>query len=147
MRETGIAAREGGPELAVYRQLPLAGCFRQPRGAGRFFTIAAIRGVEKYREIYYVWCMMKRKGKVVIPPDIYPWPHELRVARILAMEGHLVEFMPAAQIKSADILLDGVEYEIKSPITNKPDNRQQPQIGKLIFITKNGQVIDIKASI
>lgn len=63
------------------------------------------------------------------------------------MEGHLVEFMPAAQIKSADILLDGVEYEIKSPITNKPDNRQQPQIGKLIFITKNGQVIDIKASI
>ena len=101
------------------------------------------------------------------------------------MEGHLVEFMPAAQIKSADILLDGVEYEIKSPITNKPDKlervikralkqskniiydssrikglkddnlrrfltnkvRQQPQIGKLIFITKNGQVIDIKASI
>ena len=78
--------------------------------------------------------------------------------------------------------MDGVEYEIKSPLTSKPDKlervikralkqsrniiydssriknlrdddlrrflshkaKQQPQIGKLILITKRGQIIDIK---
>jgi len=85
----------------------------------------------------------------------------------------------------ADILLDGVPYEMKSPFTNKPDKlernikrglrqakniifdssriknmrddnirhflvrkaKEQKQIGELIFITKHGQIIDIKSLI
>lgn len=61
-----------------------------------------------------------RNGKVVIPAGRIPWSHELRVANILAMAGHDVEFLLESNIKTADILLDGIEYEIKSPFTNKP---------------------------
>ncbi len=126
-----------------------------------------------------------KQGRLVIPSDVFPWPHELRVARILATAGHVVEFLPVRNIKTADILLDGIEYEIKSPLTNKPDKlervikralrqskniiydssriknmrddnlrrflidkaRQQSQIGELIFITKRGQIIDIRSLI
>ena len=66
-----------------------------------------------------------KQGRLVISSDAFPWPHELRVARILAMAGHTVEFLPARNIKTADILLDGIEYEIKSPLTNKPDKLER----------------------
>lgn len=126
-----------------------------------------------------------KRGRLIIPPDVFPWPHEIRVARILAMAGHVVEFLPTTSIKTADVMIDGTEYEIKSPTTNKPDKlervikralkqckniiydssrikdmrddnlrrflvnkaRQQPQIGKLILITKRGQIVDIKSLI
>ena len=66
----------------------------------------------------------KKRG-IYIPPGRQPWPHELRVAKILAMAGHNIEFLPESNIKTADILLDGVEYEIKSPLTNKPDKLER----------------------
>lgn len=59
-----------------------------------------------------------KKARIIIPANIVPWEHELRVARILALAGHTVEFLPTRSQKTADILLDGVEYEIKSPITS-----------------------------
>ncbi len=97
------------------------------------------------------------------------------------MAGHNIEFLSESNVSTADILLDGVEYELKSPFTNKPDKlernlkralkqskniifdsyrvknmrddslrrflikkaREQKQIGKLLFITKHGQIIDI----
>ena len=59
------------------------------------------------------------KGRIIIPGGIRPWAHELRVANILAMAGHTVEFLPTRSTKTADILLDGIEYEIKSPRTSK----------------------------
>lgn len=62
--------------------------------------------------------MPKCVGKIIIPAGRKPWPHELRVAEILASAGHQVEFLPEAITKTADILLDGVEFEIKSPITS-----------------------------
>ena len=37
------------------------------------------------------------------------------MANILALAGHYVEFLPENQLHTADIRLDGVEYEIKSP--------------------------------
>ena len=55
------------------------------------------------------------RGKVVTPADANPWPHEQRVAKILALAGHYVEFIPETTIKTADLLLDGVEFEVKSP--------------------------------
>ena len=56
-----------------------------------------------------------RKGRIIIPAGCRPWPHELRVADILAMAGHVVEFIPESNAKTADIYLDGMEFEIKSP--------------------------------
>ena len=64
--------------------------------------------------------MTKHKGRVVIPADANPWPHEVQVAKILALLGHSVEFIPEANLKTPDIYLDGTMYEIKSPITNNP---------------------------
>ena len=62
-----------------------------------------------------------QRGKVIIPGGVRPWAHELRVAGILALAGHSVEFLPATgNLKTADILLDGVEYEMKSPLTDNP---------------------------
>ena len=124
-----------------------------------------------------------KRGRIIIPGGRKPWPHELRIASILAMAGHNIEFLPESNISTADVLLDGVEYEMKSPFTNKPDKlernikrglkqskniifyssriknmrddnlrqfltkkaKEQKQIGELIFITKRGQIIDIKS--
>lgn len=65
------------------------------------------------------------KGQIIIPASRKPWPHELRVARILALAGHEVKFLPESNISMADILLNGIEYEIKSPITNKFDKLER----------------------
>ncbi|MBQ3296587.1 hypothetical protein IJH01_00430 [Candidatus Saccharibacteria bacterium] len=65
------------------------------------------------------------KGKIIIPAGRKPWPHELRVANILALAGHTVEFLAESNVHTADILLDGIEYEIKSPFTNKPDKLER----------------------
>ena len=59
--------------------------------------------------------MNNSRGKVIVSANANPWPHEQRVAKILALAGHAVEFIPESNTKTADILLDGVEFEIKSP--------------------------------
>ena len=64
--------------------------------------------------------MTRQKGRVVIPADANPWPHEIQVAKILALAGHSVVFIPEANLKTPDIYLNGTMYEIKSPITNNP---------------------------
>ena len=56
-----------------------------------------------------------RKKGTFIAPGRKLWPHEMRVAEILAMAGHRVEFIEESNLHTADILLDGVEFEIKSP--------------------------------
>ena len=61
-----------------------------------------------------------KQGKVVTPADANPWPHEQKVAKILALAGHYVEFIPETNLKTPDIYLDATMYEIKSPITNNP---------------------------
>ena len=66
-----------------------------------------------------------KRGRIIIPGGRKPWPHELRIANILAMAGHIIEFLPESNISTADILLDGVEYEMKSPLTNKPDKLER----------------------
>lgn len=61
-----------------------------------------------------------KKGRIIIPAGRKPWPHELRVAEILAANGHKVEFILESSLKTPDIYLDSTRYEIKSPITNNP---------------------------
>ena len=62
-----------------------------------------------------------KQGRVVIPADANPWPHEKRVAKILALAGHYVKFIPETSIKTPDVYLGRTIYEIKSPISNKVD--------------------------
>lgn len=57
------------------------------------------------------------RSGIFTPPGRKVWPHEDRVAKILAMAGCNVEFLLENGQKSPDILLDGVEFEIKSPKT------------------------------
>lgn len=54
-------------------------------------------------------------GKIIVPVGMKPWTQEMRVAEILAMAGHNVRFLEESNLHTADILLDGVEFEIKSP--------------------------------
>jgi hypothetical protein len=61
-----------------------------------------------------------KRGRVVTPADANPWPHEQRVAKVLALAGHYVEFIPETNLKTPDIYLDNTIYEIKSPITDNP---------------------------
>ena len=62
---------------------------------------------------------IQKRGVIIIPASADPWPHERRVARILALAGHRVEFIPEANIKMPDFYIDGVRYEIKSPVSGK----------------------------
>ena len=59
-----------------------------------------------------------KNGQIIIPAGRKPWPHELRVAEVLAAAGHKVEFIEESSLKTPDIYLDNTIYEIKSPITN-----------------------------
>lgn len=65
------------------------------------------------------------KTGVFKPAGRRVWPHEDRVADILAEAGHYVEFLPEDRPHSADILLDGVEYEMKSPRSFKTNSMEQ----------------------
>lgn len=67
----------------------------------------------------------ERKQGVYIAPGRNPWPHELHTAKILALAGHYVEFLPEDNLHSPDIYLDGVEFEIKSPETGKVSSLEQ----------------------
>ena len=83
--------------------------------------------------------MQKKQGKVITPANRTPWPHEMRAARILARAGHTVEFLPENSLRSADILLDGVTWELKSPdggnlkVIHRNLMRGKYQSGKIIY--------------
>ena len=67
---------------------------------------------------------MKRKvkGSIIIPANASPWKHELKTAHVLARHGYIVEFMATStghEAKTADVLIDGESYEIKSPTASK----------------------------
>lgn len=65
---------------------------------------------------------MKVHKNVKLPRGAVVLPHEVKTANTLAYRGHSVEFIPAQHIyrrKSPDILLDGVIYEIKAPLSHK----------------------------
>ncbi|HEX9153901.1 MAG TPA: hypothetical protein VF809_03715 [Candidatus Saccharimonadales bacterium] len=66
--------------------------------------------------------MSHKPGKVIIPASVSPWDHELKTAHALARHGFTVEFVAANnnhKAKTADVVMDGVLYEIKSPKTDR----------------------------
>lgn len=66
--------------------------------------------------------MVAREGKIIIQPGANVWPHELKTAEALAAAGYSVEFIPRSNNrydKSADVLMDGIIWEMKSPKSDK----------------------------
>lgn len=71
--------------------------------------------------LYYY--LMTKNGKIIIPSNASPWPHEIRVAKVLSKAGYTVEFIASSNTaKTPDIWLNGIPYEIKSPKTNKTNS-------------------------
>ena len=59
--------------------------------------------------------LKNKKTGIFIFPGRKPWPPEMRVAEILSLAGHYIEFLKEGNLHTADVRLDGAEYEIKSP--------------------------------
>lgn len=65
-----------------------------------------------------IQCMNIKQGKIVIEPSTNIWPHELKTATALAKAGYTVTFVRKSEIdyeKTADVLIDEVRWEFKSP--------------------------------
>lgn len=69
----------------------------------------------------------KPQDLVIVPPNVNPRPevHELRVARILSRHfDAAVEFIPRSNVRTADLLIHGITWEIKSPTGSGKNNIQ-----------------------
>ena len=72
--------------------------------------------------IYLLAMKQKLEGSIIIPANVLPWDHELKTAQALALHGYIVEFVAVSNrrnVKSADIMISGELYEIKSPVASK----------------------------
>lgn len=61
---------------------------------------------------------MPKQKNIHIANATNVWPHELRCARILAAQGHEIEFLPCIEgncLKTPDLVMDSVVWELKSP--------------------------------
>lgn len=67
--------------------------------------------------------MKQSRGKIITAPDLNVWPHEYETAKALAMAGMTVEFIRRSEeyrTTSADVIIDGMEWEIKAPKAINP---------------------------
>lgn len=86
--------------------------------------------------------MSKRMGNIIIPGDANVWPHEQKTAQALARAGYTVKFVKKSEdpyATSADVLIDGVLWEMKSPTASSIKavernlKRARWQSGNIIF--------------
>ena len=72
--------------------------------------------------------MSTRTNERLTPNANGIWPHELRCAQALRAAGKTVEFIPAIRgrgVKTPDVVIDGVIWEIKSPETSNTHSLQR----------------------
>ena len=65
--------------------------------------------------------MGKNTGKIIIAQSANVWPHELETAKALSNAGYSVEFVKKSEIDgqtTADVIINGVAWEMKSPESN-----------------------------
>lgn len=61
------------------------------------------------------------QGHIIIQPGANIWPHELKTAEALAAAGYTVEFVRRSEeqrVTSADVIIDGVLWEMKAPTSS-----------------------------
>ena len=78
-------------------------------------------------------------GKVIVPAHIEVWPHEFKTAQALAAAGFTVEFLrrsEGAGVKSADIIMNGVAWEMKAPQNCKPKEDSEGAPTRFFSIAK-----------
>lgn len=66
--------------------------------------------------------MKQPRGKIIIAPDLNVWPHEYETAKALAIAGMTVEFIRRSEeyrTTSADVIANGLIWEIKAPESDK----------------------------
>ncbi|WP_052570531.1 hypothetical protein [Endomicrobium proavitum] len=74
-----------------------------------------------YQVKFIIILFMKKLGRIIIPLKHLPQQHELETAQFFANHGKIVEFiMPnrSKGIKNADIKMDSILWEIKSPFND-----------------------------
>lgn len=72
--------------------------------------------------------MKNTAGNITIPADCDVWPHELRTAKALAASGHDVVFVRRIggdRVKTPDIEMDGILWEMKCPETGQTKSLQR----------------------
>lgn len=72
--------------------------------------------------------MANSVGDIIIRQGANPWEHELRTAEALASAGLTVIFLAPDNEnhhKNADVEIDGIVYEMKSPKSNRLSNVQR----------------------
>lgn len=80
-----------------------------------------------------------RKAQIIIPAKLCPWPHELRVAQIKALRQSPNIIIDSSRT-NGKMIRDG---QICDFLVSKV--RQYRQIKRMIFVTRTGRIIDIKA--
>lgn len=66
--------------------------------------------------------MSNRTGEIIIKSGIDVWEHERRTAQALANAGYTVSFIKRSEeehVRTPDVVIDGVLWEMKSPISNR----------------------------
>lgn len=66
--------------------------------------------------------MPNTAGKIIIAAGLNVWDHELRTAEALANAGYTVEFVQKSETdfeRTADVLIDGIYWEMKAPKSGK----------------------------
>ena len=70
------------------------------------------------QEFWDITPSVNKSGRIIIPPGLFPEKHEMETASFLAKPGLDVEFLRPSRakgVRSADIIIDGQLWEIKSP--------------------------------
>lgn len=79
--------------------------------------------------------MTVRRPRLIIPPGASPEPHEIEAAEILAAHFHCnVTFIVPSRgykMKSADFIINNVEWELKSPVGSSRLSTIQKQFNGL----------------
>lgn len=72
--------------------------------------------------------MRSTVGSITIPAGCDIWPHEMKTARALAEAGYDVAFVRCVsgdKVKTPDVQMDGVLWEMKCPETNQLKSLQR----------------------
>lgn len=81
-----------------------------------------------YQQSFIISYMNERCGEIIIKDGTQVWDHELRTGKALSAAGYSITFLPknnASCESSPDILLNGLVWEMKSPLSDQAKRIQR----------------------